>query len=151
MEIGLLIKFVVGLIVLLMVLVGVFLLPKKISSKNKKNNTKEEKPKQTTKKEEKIPPFDELLAIVKNSSSSTAELNEAIDIIVNNYAKIPPKVGIRSHLDFDKYVKLIVYLVRHKNTNKDLVLKLDKALVKNNPSYKAELNDTLNKALNSRG
>jgi ABC-type multidrug transport system fused ATPase/permease subunit len=153
MEVGLLLKLGIGLIVVLMVLIAIFLLPKKIKSKktNKANQKQETKSQVPKKQEEKVLSLDELIAIVKNKSSTTKELDDAINQIIKHYAKIPPKMGIRSHPDFDKYVKLVVYLVRHRNTNKDLVLKLDRALVKNNPEYKAELNDTLNKALNSRG
>jgi hypothetical protein len=151
MDIELLIKSIVGLIVILTILIVVFILPAK--SKKKKQQVKS---KQTTfskqvNKKEKVLSFDELRAIVRKKSSTTKDLEYAVDEIVKHYSKIHPKMGVRTHPDFDKYIDLIVHLVRHKNTNKDLILKLDRALTKNNPDYKAELNDTLTKALNSRG
>ena len=148
MDIELIIKSVVGLIVLLTLLVIVFILPAKAKKKKveaKKSPTKSAPPK------EEVLPFDELRSIVRRKSSTTEDLQKAVDQIVKHYSKIHPKMGIRTHPDFDKYVDLIVHLVRHRNTNKDLILKLDRALTKNNPDYKAELNDTLTKALNSRG
>ena len=149
MDIELIIKSVVGLIVLLTLLVIVFILPAR--AKKKKKAQAKKSVKKVVEEKEKVLPFDELRAIVRRKSSTTEELQKAVDQIVEHYSKIHPKMGIRSHPDFDKYVDLIVHLVRHRNTNKDLILKLDCALVKNNPDYKAELNDTLTKALNSRG
>ena len=149
MDIELIIKSVVGLIVLLTVLVIVFILPAR--AKKKKKAQAKKSVKKVVEEKEKVLPFDELRAIVRRKSSTTEDLQKAVDQIVEHYSKIHPKMGIRSHPEFDKYVDLIVHLVRHRNTNKDLILKLDRALVKNNPDYKAELNDTLTKALNSRG
>ena len=150
MDIEIIVKSVIGLIVLLTLLIILFVLPAK--SKKKKHSSKPDtKSVDVVLQEEKVLPFDELRAIIRRRSSSTQELQKAVDQIVHHYSKIHPKMGIRKHPDFDKYVDLIVHLVRHKNTNKDLILKLDRALVKNNPDYKAELNDTLTKALNSRG
>ena len=149
MDIELIIKSVVGLIVLLTLLVIVFILPAR--AKKKKKAQAKKSVKKAVEEKEKVLPFDELRAIVRRKSSTTEDLQKAVDQIVEHYSKIHPKMGLRSHPDFDKYVDLIVHLVRHRNTNKDLILKLDRALVKNNPDYKAELNDTLTKALNSRG
>ena len=149
MDIELIIKSVVGLIVLLTLLVIVFILPAR--AKKKKKAQAKKSVKKVVEEKEKVLPFDELRAIVRRKSSTTEDLQKAVDQIVEHYSKIHPKMGLRSHPDFDKYVDLIVHLVRHRNTNKDLILKLDRALVKNNPDYKAELNDTLTKALNSRG
>ena len=147
-DIEIVIKSVVGLVVLLTLLIIVFVLPTR--AKKKKVQKQVKKRIQTVEKEEVLD-FDDLRAIVRRRSSSTEDLQKAIDQVVKHYSKIPPKLGIRNHPDFDKYVDLIVHLVRHTNTNKDLILQLDRALTKNNPEYKAELNDTLSKALNSRG
>ncbi len=149
MDLELLIKTIVGLIVILTLLIIIFVLPAK--AKKKKQKEQKKKSYTTAVKKEEVPPFDELLAVIKRKSSSTEELQRAVELIVKHYSKIHPKMGIRAHPDFDKYVELIIHLVRHRNTNKDLILMLDRALVKNNPDYKAELNDTLTKALNSRG
>ncbi|NPA65640.1 MAG: hypothetical protein GXO11_02035 [Epsilonproteobacteria bacterium] len=152
MDIGLLIKSIAGLVAILIVLILIFVLPaRKKKAKQKKEQAEKEKVKKQKKKYEPIPTFDELLKIVKNQESSTEDLQKAIDLIIKYHSKIPPKLGIRAHPDFDKYVALIIFLVRHKNTNKDLILSLDRALRKNNPSYEPELNNALSKALNSRG
>ena len=149
MDIALLIKGIVGLIVVLAVLIMIFLLPAKFGSKKEKSKKTPQEPIQT-KQEEQLT-FEQIRSIIKNRNSTTDDLAKAIDQLVLHYAKITPKLGIRSHPDFDKYVEIIVYLVRHPNTNKDLVLKLDKALSAANSEYRAELNDALTKALNSRG
>ncbi len=155
MDVELLIRGFIGLVVLLGLLMLLFLLPAR-----KKKAKKEQKISNSTKKSaytkrERSPEdelsFDALRAIIRTRSSTTEELERAVDAIIRHYIHIPPKLGTRTHPDFDKYVDVIVHLVRHKNTNKDLILKLDKALNKENSAYKAELNDTLSKALNSRG
>ena len=152
MNVELLIQSIVGLIIILTILIVLFLLPKKLKKKKieeeKKQQKKAEEKKQQQKEE--VLTFDQLLAIVKDRSSSTEDLEKAIDQVIKYHVKIHPKMGIRAHPEFDKYVELIVHLVRHKNTNKHIILKLDRALLKNNPSYKPELNDTLSKALNAR-
>ena len=151
MNIELLIQSIVGLIVILTILIVLFLLPKKLKKKKIEEEKKvQEQAKRKKTEKEKVLSFEELLAIVKNRASSTQDLEKAVDQVIKYYNKIHPKMGIRAHPDFDKYVELIVHLVRHKNTNKDIILRLDKALLKNNPSYKPELNDTLSKALNAR-
>ncbi len=155
MSVELLIQSIIGLIVLLILLVLLFLLLSRSKKKEQKNKstvvTKVTKSTKKNSKKESIPSFDELRAIVRNKKSSHEDLKKAVDLIIQHYSKIHPKMGIRSHPDFDKYVDLIVHLVRHRNTSKELILKLDAALLKVNPDYKAELNDTLTKALNSRG
>ncbi len=150
MDIELVIKSVVGLVVILAILIMVFLLPMKLGSKKESPKTKHQKPKPDKPQEQKLT-FEQIRSIIKNKNSSSEDLALAVDQLVKHYATITPKMGIRSHPDFDKYVEIMMYLVRHRNTNKDLILKLDKALTKNNPQYRAELNDTLTKALNSRG
>ena len=95
--------------------------------------------------------FDELRKIVKNSSTSKEELNSAIDEIIKYYPNIHPKLGIRVHPEFELYSETMLYLCRAKNTSKDIILKLDKALIDRNPSYKSELEDALKKGLNSLG
>ena len=153
MDVGVLINGAIGLIVILAILIMVFLLPAKIKGKKKetkKENQKKSEPKKEEKKKQNQLTLEEIRLITKDKNSTTEELEEAIEQLIKHHVKIPPKLGIRSHPDFDIYVEIIIYLVRHKNTNKRLVLMLDSALVKNNPSYKAQLNDALNKALTSR-
>jgi hypothetical protein len=147
MDIALLIKIAIGLVVLLILFVIFFLLPKK----NKQNKEiKKTKKKTNTQKKEKKYTFDEILEILKNPDSTSSQLQEAIEQVIKHYIKIPDKIGIRESPEFEKYIRLIVYLVKHKNTTSSLIVKLDKELTKNNPSYKVELNEILNKALNTR-
>jgi len=152
MEIEFIIKSVAVLLVLLFLLILFFVLPKKRKSL-KRTNKKKKKERvynaHQVKKEDKVLTFDELRAIVRKRSSTTIELEKVVDQVIKNYNKIPPKRGIRSHPEFDKYIDLMMHLVRHRNTNKHLILKLDRALIDANPEYKVELNDTLSKALNS--
>ena len=152
MDIGILLQSIGGLFVILVILLFVFILPARKKKKQKEAQAKKEKKekKAQEKKNKEIPSFDELRARVRRKSTSTQELEETIDLVIKYYSKIPKKLGIRPHPDFDKYVDLIVHLVRHKNTNKNIILKLDKALLEKNPEYKPELNDALTKALNSR-
>ena len=95
--------------------------------------------------------FDELRKVIKNSSSTKDELNAAVDEIIKYYPNIHPKLGIRAHPEFELYAETMLYLCRAKNTSKDIILKLDKALIDRNPSYKNELADALKKGLNSLG
>ena len=118
MNIEIVIESVVGLVVLLTLLIVLFLVPWK--RKKKKLHTKKSQGKEATqRKREEVLPFDELRAVVRRRSSSSEDLEMAIDQVIKHYAKIHPK--------------------------------LDKALTHENPQYKAELNDTLTKALNSLG
>ena len=152
MDIALLIKSIAGLFVILLILIFIVVLPAKRKKEKQKQEQKEQKELEKKQKQKKpLPTFDELLKVIKNQESTTEELQKAVDLIVKYYAKIPPKLGIRTNPEFDKYIALIIYLVRHKNTNKDLILTLDKGLRKASPSYAPELNDALSKALNSRG
>jgi len=143
MEIDLLIKIVLALVFLLFVLIILFVVPAK------KKKKKKEEIKKAKKKKIEIHEldFDELRAIIRRESTSKEDLEKSVDAIIQNYSKIPSKMGIRNHPDFDKYVDVIINLVRHKNVDKHLILKLDKALLKANLEYKAELNETLTKAL----
>ena len=147
MDIELLIKGFVGLVITLVVLIMIFLLPFKIRGKRKQS--KQIRIEQKKEKEEQFT-FNQIRSIVKNRNSTTKDLEQAIDQLIKYYIKIPPKSGYRSNPEFDKYIEIIFYLVRHENTNKNLVLKIDKALIKNNPEYKAQIDDALNKALTSR-
>jgi len=153
MDIELLVKSIAGLVAVLIVLILIFVLParKKRAKQQQEEAAKKEEIKQEKKKYEPTPTFDELLKVIKTQTSSKEELQKAVDMIIKYYSKIPPKLGIRTNPEFDKYIALIIYLVRHQNTNKELILSLDRALRKSNPSYEPELNDALSKALNSRG
>ena len=137
-----------GLFAILVLLIFIFVLPARKKRANK--SQKRTQSKQGQAKSEQKYSFEELEQIIKDPASTTEQLQFAVDQIVRYYRIIPPKIGIRPHPDFKRYKNLIMYLVRHKNTHKDIILQLDSALLKENPSYKEELDAALNKALNSR-
>ncbi len=147
MDIVLLIKSIVGLVVILGILVTLFLYVsgnKKKEPKPQKKNTKPIKPR--VKHELK-----DLLAVIRNKKSTTEELAEALELVIKYHGKIHPKLGLRCHPDFDIYSEILLRICRHPNTDKDIIIKFDKALEKLNPEYVREINDSLTKGLNSRG
>jgi hypothetical protein len=74
-----------------------------------------------------------------------------LDLILKHHGNISKKLGARPHPDFDKYMWVIIAICRHPSTNKDIIINFDKALTKQNPDYKAEINEAVAKGLNSRG
>jgi len=97
------------------------------------------------------PDLNTLLEVIKDKTSTTQELQEAVNLIIKYYGKIPKKLGIRAHPKFEIYSELILRLCHHPNANKDIILKLDRELHKLNPEYKLELDDSLTKGLDTRG
>lgn len=85
--------------------------------------------------------FDDLLMVLKNTASSTQELGECVDTILKDYREID---------DFSGYEKAIVYLCKHPNTNKRLIIRLDTTLEKYNPSFKTKIASALKMGLDSR-
>ncbi|SFV54053.1 hypothetical protein MNB_SM-6-1119 [hydrothermal vent metagenome] len=148
MDIILLVKSIVGLVIILGILILFFLYTptsKKKLPKKKKNSYV-----QKIKKESK-PEIKELLEVIRNKNASTKELTTALDTIIKYYGKIHPKLGIRTHPDFDIYSEILLRICRHPNTTKDIIINFDKELEKRNPEYVREINDSLTKGLNSRG
>ena len=143
MDIVFVLKTIAGLVSILALLILFFFYPSK--KEKKKKISKKVKPK------EKIYTLEEILAVVRDKSSSKEELYKVIDSLVKYHAKIPHKLGMRAHPDFDIYEELVLRLCHHPNTDKDLILRVDKVLQKENPTYKVELNDALTKGLNARG
>jgi hypothetical protein len=92
-----------------------------------------------------------LRKIIRNRSSSTKELQDALSLVLKYHGDIHPKLGIRAHPDFDAYAEILFTIARHKNINKDIIVKFDKELEKRNPAYKKEIYEELMKGLNSRG
>lgn len=146
MDIVLLIKSIIGLVAILGILIFLlFYLP---SSKKKEVK----KPKEIYVKERiPQPELRELLEVIRNKHATTQALEKALDAIIKYYGKIHPKLGLRVHPDFKIYSEIILRICRHANTNKEIIIKFDKAIEKLNPEYKRELNDSLTKGLNSRG
>jgi hypothetical protein len=83
-------------------------------------------------KVEKQYSLNEILTIVKKKESTSKELGDAISYLVKHYVKIHPKLGLRAHPDFDIYSEIILRICRHPNTNKDIILLLDRELEKHN-------------------
>jgi hypothetical protein len=144
MDIIILIKSGIGLLAILAILMFFMIFIPKSKEKKRKNIPTKATPKIDF-------DFNHLRAIIKNKKSSTEKLKETIDLILKYHGTIHPKLGIRAHPDFDMYMEIIMHLSRHPNTNKDLILQLDKELVRRNPEYKVEINEALTKGLNSRG
>lgn len=149
MELTLLIKSVMGLVVILGILV--FLLV--ISSRNKKAKqvavaSSTERVEPTARPDRDLPT---LIAIIKNKKSTAKELGDALDLVLKYHGTIHPKLGSRTHPEFDLYSGMLFTICRHPNTNKNIILNFDRELEKKNPDYKIEINEAIAKGLNSRG
>ena len=146
MELTLLLESGLGLLVLLAILVFMLLLSlkKKKLKKAKKVQVTKSAAKQRT-------DLAHLKSIIKTRSSSTAELKDSLELIIKHHGTIHKKLGQRAHPDFDTYMDILFTICRHPNTNKDIILKFDRALEKINPEYKPEINEAIAKGLNSRG
>lgn len=145
MDIVLLVKSFLGLIVLLAILISfLFYMPKKRVLKEKKQEPQE------SEKSEYLS-LEKLVDIIRDRSSTTKELQSALERIIKYYGTLSPKLGLRPHPDFDIYGEVLLRICRHPNTNKDIILNFDRALEAKNEEYKKEINDFLTKGLNSRG
>ncbi len=144
MELTLLVKSFAGLVFILVLLLY-FLLSNSKKKTLAKKKVKEQKERNT------FPSLESLVAIVKNKKSTKVELSEAIDKILKYHGIIHPKLGIRSHPDFDIYGLVMLKICHHPHTDKKIILKYDKELREKNPEYEHEINDFLTKGLNTRG
>ncbi len=145
MEITLLVKSFLGLVVILAILVFFLLyIPKKRKVQKKPIVEKE-------KRNNDYKSLAELLQIIKNKESTTKELAETLDLVMKYHGSIHPKMGIRSHPDFNIYGEILLRICRHPNINKDILLKFNRELENKNKEYKIEINDAVTKGLNSRG
>ena len=140
------------LITLFFILALLLVLLTLLYTKSKKKRIKKVKISQKTAKEiAKIPTFDTLYATIKDHTSSQQALKEASEAIIEHYGTIPAKRGITPDPLFKKYATIIIALTRHPNTHKDIIVNFDRALQKRNPNYAFEIEDFLQKGLNSRG
>ena len=146
MEITLLLKSFAGLVFVLAILI--FFLFNNPKAKEKKRKVKAEAKQEEEKGNTSLP---YLLSIIKNKNSTKEELKSALDLIIKFHGTIHPKLGLRSHPDFDVYGEILLRICRHPNTNKNLILDFDRALETKNEEYKKDINDFLTKGLNSRG
>ena len=97
------------------------------------------------------PDLNMLLEVIKDRQATTEELKEAVDLILQYYGKIPKKLGMRAHPEFEIYSELLLRIAHHPHVNKDIIIKLDKELHRLNPEYSLELDDSLTKGLDTRG
>ena len=94
--------------------------------------------------------LESLKKIIKNKKSSTIQLSEALDLIIKYHGEIHPKLGIRTHPEFDNYMEIIIRLCHHPRADSKMVVKFDKELRAKNPDYEKDINDVIAKGLNSR-
>jgi len=147
MDVELLIKSIAGLVIILGILIIFFL----YMPQNKKREAPKKKVVIQKSPAKEKPELQELLAVIKNKHATTEELSEALESIIKYYGKIHSKLGLRCHPDFDIYSEVLLRICRHPNTNKNIIIKFDKALERLNPEYIREINDSISKGLNSRG
>jgi hypothetical protein len=146
MDVTLLLKYFIGLVILLSIALFFFLYSRSNKKKQIEIKEKKSKPKKIEFKE-----FDEYLSIIKNKATDTQTLQQTVDDILKYYGTIPAKLGIRVHPEYYKYEEVLLRLCRHKNTNKNIIISFYKQLLKKNPKYAKEINDALTKGLNSLG
>ncbi len=91
-----------------------------------------------------IETFESLSAIIKNSTSSTSELNRAINLILERFATI------NAH-SIGSYKHLLEALCTHPKTDSKLILKFEKTLRIKNPDYSDEIERALAIGLAARG
>ena len=147
MDIILLIKSIMGLVVILGLLLFFLFFS---FTKKKKKDAKEKKAVKTLNKKRPNTDLNHLHSIVKNKASTTKELKEALELVIKYHGIIHPKLGTRTHPDFNIYDNILFRMCRHPNIDKDTILNFDKSLSKLNPNYKENINDAITKGLNSR-
>jgi len=147
MDIELIIQSVMGLVAILAVLLFLLFMTNNDSSKNKKKDKKEVKP---VAKKSIDTSLENLRSIIKDKLSSTAELREALELIIKFHGTIHPKLGVRAHPDFDPYMDVLFTVCRHPNADKDMIIKFDNELCRYNPEYKQDINEAITKGLTSR-
>jgi len=148
MDITLLIESFIGLVTILGFLLFFLLY---VSKKKKKILREAVKSKSSLPKNDSFVSLESLLQIIKDKKSTTKELSEALDLVLKHHGTIHPKLGVRTHPDFDVYGEILLRICRHPNTNTKLILNFDKALEAKNEAYKKDINDFITKGLNSRG
>ena len=137
--------FTIALLLLLLIILVIYY----IRSAKKKKKTKPIKPK--TENIEVAPPtFKELKAIIRDQRTTADNLVIAINQLIQYYGSIPLKEGIHPAKRFNEYASILIAVCRHKNTNAKIVLLLDKQLREKNPSYEHNIDEMLQRGLNSR-
>jgi len=140
-----LVQSIFGLVTILAILI--FLLFLSTGNKKKEANAKKVV---TPQKQAQKTDLAYLKSIVKNKKSTTKELEEALVLVIRHHGNIHPKLGVRSHPDFDVYMDLLFTICRHPNSSKNIIISFDKDLCRLNPAYKKEINEAITRGLNSR-
>ena len=154
MDIELIIQSVMGLVGLLALLLFLLFLTSNNSSKKRKLNNKKpiNQKKEPIKSSSSSMPTDleSLRAIIKDKSSTTPQLRQALELIIKYHGTIHTKLGLRAHPDFDPYMDILFTICRHPNADKNMIINFDRELGRLNPEYKQDINEAMTKGLNSR-
>ena len=146
MEITILVQSIIGLVVILGILVFLLSSPFKNKSNKETISDKKTSPKIAIKTD-----FRYLVSIVANLESSTEELADSLALIIKYHGTMHKKLGILAHPESNAYMDVLFKVCRHKNANKEMIVKFNNDLEKLNPQYTREINDALMRGLNSRG
>ena len=144
-----LIMAVLGLLIVLVVLIFLIVKPNEEITKTITTKLSIQEPVKETKTKEFD--FESLRKIIKNKRSNAKQLEEALELIIKYHGNIHPRLGVRAHPDFDRYMDVLFTICRHKNATSKMIVKFDKELAGLNPDYVKEINDAIAKGLNSRG
>lgn len=126
-----LILTIAGLLLLLIVLVALYVWIGKSKTVN------EEAP-------QKVETFESLSEVIKNTSSSSHELNHAVEMILKHFSRI------NGHT-IAKYQHLLESLCIHPRTDSKLILRFEKTLRTVNPDYSHDIEKALSLGLAARG
>lgn len=85
--------------------------------------------------------FEGMCALIHNYSTSNAQLNNAVDTIIERYVHIE---------DLRVYASLLEALCVHPNTDSKVILRFQKALIRANPNLKDQIEKTLKLGLAGR-
>lgn len=136
----LMIKIILVLILILSVLIVVLFL-----------NQRDKKVKTNQKGADECITFECLVNNLKDKRSTKAKLDTTIELLLKHHGNIPPKVGTKTDVDFEKYKEIFVLLCTHQNATTTMILGFDKELTRLNPEYKKDINDAIAKGLKARG
>ncbi|MEA2100852.1 MAG: hypothetical protein U9P72_12070 [Campylobacterota bacterium] len=140
MEITLVIEVILGLVIILAFLIFLLLYS------SKKKQIKKQKIVKPVKSENSKPSLEDLKSIVKDTTTTSKELDEALDLVLKLYANI----GLNDSQPFEIYMNILIAICRHPKTNKNIIIDFEKKLVMLNPKYKTEINNAITAGLDSR-
>ena len=156
MDIEILIQSIMGLVALLAILILFLFIVPPLKDTETKNKKIDKKPDETLKKivvKEDIEintDFEYLQSIIKDKTSLTKQLRNALELIIKYHGTIHTKLGLRAHPDFDPYMNILFKICRHPNADKDMIINFDKELGRLNPEYKQDIDEAITRGLNSR-